>query len=402
MLLAIEVAAYAFTTWLGLYLVQRNPADPRLRFAGLGSLAYALALGVDVLAENAPSSKTAASLALLRGLLLFAPALFWALAVFHLRRRLDPSQPPRLFGVSVVATLFFGLGLALWLVPLNWIPRAVLLPSIGLDFALLGYAVAGLNAFEEGEAFLPDMLRAFGGAAFAVLLFGSLVVITMSLAREASFLMLGLLLATTACAIATQLYADSIQGLIDRLTLARFPRIRRERTELRAAASALPRVDQARDPALLDEAEFERLTRRAISHMGDLARLAASPLTRLPLVGQRLARRGLGDDTIERAMELKVLLAESIGRLKPRDNGDFGTTDAWRHYNALHFPYVLGLKPYSRRLEYNGLEPAARDALEWFRTQVPERTLHNWQTAAARLVARDLREKNAQAGSDWQ
>jgi hypothetical protein len=38
-------------------------------------------------------------------------------------------------------------------------------------------------------------------------------------------------------------------------------------------------------------------------------------------------------------------------------------------------------------------ESDARDVLEWFRTNVPERTLHNWQNAAAKLVAQDLREQ---------
>jgi hypothetical protein len=125
--------------------------------------------------------------------------------------------------------------------------------------------------------------------------------------------------------------------------------------------------------------------------MGDLPRLASSPLTRLPGVEQRLAARGAPDQPLERAAELRALLTESIARLKPRDGGDFGTSDAWRHYNALHFPYVVGLRPYRRRPSHNGLDPTAQQALDWFGAQVPERTLHNWQNAAAKLVAEDLR-----------
>ena len=116
---------------------------------------------------------------------------------------------------------------------------------------------------------------------------------------------------------------------------------------MRAAASALPRAAERPDLAALDEAEFAHLTRRALSHFGDLPRLAASPLTGLPLIDERLAVRGAGDDALERAAELKGLLAESIARLKPRAGGDFGTSDEWRHYNALYFPYVAGLKPYA-------------------------------------------------------
>jgi hypothetical protein len=121
--------------------------------------------------------------------------------------------------------------------------------------------------------------------------------------------------------------------------------------------------------------------------------LAANPLTRLPVIEARLAARGEQDNTLERAAELKALLAESITRLKPRTDDDFGTSDEWRYYNALYFPYVAGLKPYSRRNAYdNGLDPIEQAALDWFQVTVPERTLHNWQNAAARLVAQDLRE----------
>jgi hypothetical protein len=93
-------------------------------------------------------------------------------------------------------------------------------------------------------------------------------------------------------------------------------------------------------------------------------------------------------------MELKALLTESILRLKPRNGDQFGTSAEWRYYNALYFPYIIGLKPYSRRTQHSHLDPVAKQALEWFRTQVPERTLHNWQTAATKLVAQDLRQTN--------
>jgi hypothetical protein len=32
------------------------------------------------------------------------------------------------------------------------------------------------------------------------------------------------------------------------------------------------------------------------------------------------------------------------------------------------------------------------EALEWFRQEVPERTLYNWQNKAAELIAQSLRE----------
>ena len=114
-------------------------------------------------------------------------------------------------------------------------------------------------------------------------------------------------------------------------------------------------------------------------------------------VAKRLDRRRAPDEPLERAAELKALLAECIARLKPRSpgGGDFGTSDEWRHYNALYFPYVAGLKPYSSRATHDGLDPASRAALDWFQTTIPERTLHNWQNAAAKLIAQDLRARHA-------
>jgi hypothetical protein len=80
----------------------------------------------------------------------------------------------------------------------------------------------------------------------------------------------------------------------------------------------------------------------------------------------------------------------------PDANGDYGTTDEWRHFNALYFPYVLGLKPYRRQLNVAEVDTAVLPIIEWFRSQVPERTLYNWQTKAAQLVAQDLRERSRQ------
>jgi len=178
---------------------------------------------------------------------------------------------------------------------------------------------------------------------------------------------------------------------MDRIAFFNAPQLRRSRADQRAEDSAAQRLDVSLSPLELPLAEFERLTRRALSQMGDLPKLASNPLTRLPLVNQRLAQNGQADGTLVRAAELKTLLTESIVRMQPRDEGDFGTSDAWRHYNALYFPYVVGLRPYSRRTFHDDEHEAV---LDWFRSQVPERTLYNWQTAAARLVARDLRERS--------
>jgi hypothetical protein len=115
----------------------------------------------------------------------------------------------------------------------------------------------------------------------------------------------------------------------------------------------------------------------------------------MTLIDRRLADRGVADNTLERAAELKKVLSESIELLKPRDGNEYGTSDAWRHYNALYYPYVAGLKPYSLRADYPALDPPAQITLDWFQTKVPERTLYNWQNAASKLVAQDIREQAA-------
>lgn len=296
-------------------------------------------------------------------------------------------------GLVLVATLFFGLGIGLLLVPFDLLPRWLLVLGIGLDLIILGVGIAATDALGLGEALLPDFWRSFAYSLFIVLLFAGQVVLAMVLSTGVNLAMVALLLATTMTAITIQVYADPLQSGLDWLVFARIPRVREARAEARVVASAVPRTRELLDPSTLNEEQFVRLTRRALSQMGNLPRLAGSPLTRLPIVEQRLADRDVEDTTLERAAELKALLIESIERLKPRGQADFGTSDEWRHYNALYFPYVVGLRPYSRRADYVDLDETNQSALEWFQTQVPERTLYNWQSAAALLVARDVLEQ---------
>ncbi len=283
-----------------------------------------------------------------------------------------------------------------WL-PINWLPSSWLVLAGSFDLLLLGLSIAVLDSYEEGEAVLPDMSRSLGMAALASLVFGGQVVLLMYLVTGLTAGTLSLLLGTLAAAILWQTFSDPIQALLDRFAFRSQPEMVSERAAMRAESRILTRMDVHVDPAAVDEEEFARLTRRALSHYNDLPRLASSPLTRLPIIEARLLERGAGGETLEGAAELKAILAESINKLKPRQKGAFGTSDEWRFYNALYFPYVVGLRPYSRREQLETLDEADREAFEWFRTFVPERTLYNWQNAAARLVAQDLRER-----SNWQ
>ena len=320
-----------------------------------------------------------------------ATLLLAALLLAGLAWRQQAPDRPR--GLLFVATLFFALGAGFLLVPLGWLPSGWIYLAIGGDLLLFGIGVAILDAFGEGEAFLPDFLRSLSYAFFAALLFGGQVAFVMWFSTGVTLPLVLLLLMTVATALAIQTWATPLQAWLDRVALGQFPSLRLERSRLRAEADAVLRLDDALDPQEIPETEFNRLTRRAFSHLGNLPKLASSPLTRLVLVERRLQEREVPSTTLERAAALRAILIESVERMKPRGQGDFGTTDEWRHYNALYFPYVAGLKPYSRRASHADLDDVEARALAWFRNQVPERTLYNWQKAAARLVARELRDR---------
>lgn len=290
--------------------------------------------------------------------------------------------------------LLFGLLLALMTIyqhPLTW-----WFIGLSLVMAVADTWLAQRKTIDLGEAFWPDLRRTLLGAGLMAGLFALPIVIPMVIATGPTVLMNTILLATVTLAIASQIFASSLQRLFDQWAFTRQPTLQVQRATLRETADVLPRNDEAIALLALDEEAFAKLTRRAISNLGDLPRLAASPLTRLPAVDARLATQNQADNTLARAAVLRDLLIESIIWLKPDAGPEstlaFDQSDAWRHYNALYFPYVVGLKPYSRRSIHEERDEAAKVALDWFRSQVPERTLYNWQNAAARLVAQHLRE----------
>ena len=320
---------------------------------------------------------------------------------------------PRARALTLVSALFFGLGGGLLLLRLPWLPQPVLVLAIGADLLVFGWCVVALDAFDAVERLRADFTRSLAGAGFLVAIFGGQVALALVLGAGAPTALTALLLGVIAAAIVVPTFWDHLQRLLDYVVFGPRSSLGDRRAALLASAGALPRRATDTDVLALPEEEFIAITRRALSYFGDLPKLAGSPLIRLPIVDQRLQRRDAGGDLLERAAALKVALAESIARLKPPDGARFGTTDEWRHYNALYFPYVAGLRPYSRRplatarpsvarsagVENEQATAASEAALRWFRAQVPERTLHNWQRAAARLVALDLRERASAAST---
>lgn len=396
--LILQTVLFFLTFWLGCYLIARDSGRLQLWLAGLGMITFAAGIATVLLGAFALSASLALTLYRLQRLFVVLPALFWLAAIVWLipNRAAWEERYGRqqfLLGASLVCIFAYGMAIGFIIIPNSPTVPLWLAITIGFDLFLFGLVITRLDASDKGEAWVSHFLRALDYSFFTALIFGGQVVLVMALWIGLSFPLVVLLLTSVTAAVLIQTFADPVQGLVDQIAFIHAPQLRRARAVQRAEDNAAQRLDAAQNPLDLPPVEFERLTRRALSQMGNLPKLASNPLTRLSLVTQRLAQNGQVDSTLVRAAELKELLTESITRLQPRDEGVFGTTDAWRHYNALYFPYVVGLRPYSRRTMHDG---EYREVLDWFRSQVPERTLYNWQTAAARLVARDLRERSRQ------
>ncbi|MEM7112056.1 MAG: hypothetical protein AAF614_06460 [Chloroflexota bacterium] len=397
--LILELIVYGLALWLGMYLIARDISSTRLWLAGLGLVTYALGLVLDMLSHYAPQHDLALLFVQWQRFFVFLPALFWiGLLVYlipgevALRQRL--AQHPRPMAILLVASIFFVLGVTFLRFPLPFLPRTLVLLGIGGDLLALGGVIAFMDAFDQGEALLSHFIRSLDYAFFTVLIFAGQVILVMALSIGVNFPLLLLLIGTIAAAIFVQTFSTQLQSLMDRIIYFNAPSLRQEQENLRLQADALVRTDNSIQPDDFDQAEFVRHTRQALSQMGNLPKLASSPLARLALVERRLQAANKPSDTLTRAAELRLLLSESIERLRPPAQETMGVTDEWRYYNALYYPYVRGLKPYSRRLILAEEETAVRPILDWFRTQVPQRTLYNWQNAAAKLIARDLRERS--------
>lgn len=440
---ALSALVFTLSWWLGLYLLARDPRKPVLVLAAVGLCGFAVVVAADairVLGALDWLGQVEIYLAVLPGIAWFAVLLelarpcdhwvgrtrellligavaaaaligaAWAggvagplraghwlmFAVISLatlgamvKAVVRPAQPGSVAGVVAVATLFFALANAILIIPLEVVPSGLALASTGFDVLLLGLAVALWDAFDEGQALRADMLRSCAATAVVAVLFGGQALVGLALTRDAPTLTV-LVFGILAVAIAAQVFADPLAGVLDRLAFWHSPALRADRAALRGTEAALP-LRSASPLDDVDEETFVRLTRRALGHYADLSKLVASPLTALPAIDERLAARGAPDAPLERANELKALLAERIASLKPRDGGEFGTTEQWRHYNALYFPYVVGVRAYAQNATAAGLDPTARQAWQWLVTEVPQRSLHNWQNAAARLIAADLR-----------
>jgi hypothetical protein len=418
---------YTFTLWLGLYLLARSSTKLSLRYTGMGLISYALCIALVLFSQDSPHWLRLA---------VMLPAVFWLGAILHLLPdvpisdgeklllrlawpyafvvfstgfaddtlsrwmsfvlpllllmglrlrfqqaiKLNLPRPPLL--IMGIATLFFLMSAGLVLLPQDWLRQDWMALTMSVDLLLLGYAVAMLDAYDEGHSIRRDSLRSLMTSVMMVLIVaGQAIVVTLLIGVSQPLLILIFGLISTVLVGVT--YQDTIQTGIDRLILRQSEATYRE--NLRSASNAVIQTLPEQSLIHMDDSEFNRITRRAISYYTDLNKLAASPLIQLPCLTEH-------NSVLERTHALKALIRHHIEQLKPDSPDEFSTQEEWRYYNVLYFPYIRGLKPYSRRYSLEELTPAEAQALAWFQAYVPERTLYNWQKSAADLVGQALRD----------
>lgn len=341
----MSAVVFGLSWWLGLYLLARDPRKPVLALAALGLTSFAIVVALDAVRTIGGMPAEVAST--LEVYLVVLPGIAWFAVLLEMSRPPDrwrsrvgelcavglvaagalagaalagnvegplrlghwvmfgvissatlgamvvavrrQGRPRRVLGVAVVATLFFSLGNAILVIPLGLVPSWLALASTGCDIVLLGVAVALWDAFDEGQALRADMLRSFIGSVVVGVLFGGQALIGMAVTGERTALSV-LLFTSLGVAIAINVLADPLAGLLDRLAFSRSPDLRADRAALRDAEAALP-LRSAGPLDDVDDETFVRLTRRALGHYSDLSKLVASPLTALPAIDERLAAR---------------------------------------------------------------------------------------------------------------
>jgi len=418
---AIAVPAFALAWWMAAYLVGRDFRRPVLWRAAGALASYAVAVAAWTISPGSPVAQ----------ILLCVPALIWAGAAVGLlpdempeRRQIDrgwlilsaiflgtvvalpaagrlvalaplvgglillwrfqDKVEPRLLPAAVTAAaVLYALGLVVMLVPVALGSPALVLAAMGVDLMVLGYLVAVADAVDAGERLLPDIRRSAVSGVSAALVVGGLATLTMLAAPGLRAVLVLQFLLVAAVMSYAGLVGPARRGL-DRIAFPHDDRLRLDRAALTLVAEALPRRHERHRLITVSEDEFRRLTLRALDNFDDLSRLLRSPLVDLPTVDRRLTGHG-AEKPLARAIELRAVLQESIARLKP--DGLFGTTEEWRHYNALYYCCVLGLRPYDRQWKSEGLDSHGRRAYDWFKRYVPRRTLRQWQREGAVLVA---------------
>lgn len=274
----------------------------------------------------------------------------------------------------------------------------IVFTAVIIDVLLLGTFGIVYDALAEGQSVGRD----FAAVALKTLIVAAMLILPWSISlliadRWSIEAAVALLITLGAATVGVPLQ-DALDHRLDRLV---WRGTDDDEPATRAALRVLLSNSARQSPdfppvATLDRDEFTRLTRRALSNMPDLPRLAASPLADLHIVSERA---GADADTLQRANTLRAILAECIDALRPSDRGAFGTTDEWRFYNALYYPYVAGIRPYRHNALALVPDDDHAEVVRWFQAEVPQRTMYNWQNHAAERIAAILLERESRLAS---
>ena len=436
----LNLIPFTLSTWLGLFLLGRG-AHPRLRLTGLGLLFYAAALAIDIpnlalaLRSLPPVLWVGAILyldqriidghpvlfaswkwfllpvtVLLGGFFLLEPAtsstfpflwltfllgltpLFWTLVLVRDYRAL--LRPRQVTGILFAATLFFALGEAVLLFPTKWFPQQYALPGIGIDLLLLGFCIAWFDAFDEGETFLPGMIRSLALTLLLVLIFAGQVGFVIAIQTGLTEGMQILLTTTILASILIAVFGNTLEARLDRLAFSRIQPVR-----------------EARPPP-----------HNGISHL-----VPKRPADRSGCTERRgtCASHAAGVKSLRESYPPGIQPADAASRHRP----EIESTPGARHHAGTRRGTQVAvdrIDPEAQAAERKGIRhhrrvaflqcpvfsiregtcvPTAaarkkvgqtfeKEAVDWFQAFVPERTLHNWQNAGAKLIANDLWEGN--------
>ena len=207
----------------------------------------------------------------------------------------------------------------------------------------------------------------------------------------------------TALITASHTLHDTIRDWLDKVFFT--PLVRQERSAARAYEAALAVQPAGPHPDLATTKAFDDAVRRALTHLSDPTKLATSPLLNLTVVAQGVCDQQLEDNRLNRAAVLKEVLLDLLDGLRPADGRV--TSDAWRYYNCLYYPYVRGIgrrraptvlrQLAERRKREGGPRGDLEQVLDWL-MQVDEDTFYKWQRRGSDTIAAALREREAALG----
>lgn len=272
---------------------------------------------------------------------------------------------------------------------------------------LAGLGAVGTTVTVHGALFLGkdlrrDALYSVAGLAVLLALYLAAVITLIGFddVRHGLFVLLLVALITTVHTL--------FDAARDGLDAAFFPpALREERAAARAYATALAVPPVGTHPDLTTVKAFDDAVRRALTNLSDPTKLSTSPLLNLIAVERSVAEQHLEDNRLNRAAVLKEMLLDLLNGLRPSDGSGRVTSDAWRYYNCLYYPYGRGI---SRRRAPTVLRQVAErraregkprgemeQVLEWL-LAVDVDTFYKWQRRGSDTIAATLREREVAAG----